>query len=42
MVYTMYATVTALDRMLAPTAPNSMLQLLHPIAGHSTTECLVF
>ena len=42
MLYTMYATVTALDSMLAPTAPNRMLQLLHPIAGHSTTEWLVF
>ena len=40
MVYTMYATVTALDRMLAPTAPNSMLQLLYPITRHSTTEWL--
>jgi hypothetical protein len=36
------STVTALDRMLAPTAPDRMLQLLHPIAGHSTTEWLVF
>jgi hypothetical protein len=34
--------VTALDRMLAPTAPDRMLQLLHPIAGNSTTEWLVF
>ena len=31
-----------MDRMLAPTAPDRMLQLLHPIAGHSTTEWLVF
>ena len=32
-------TVTALDRMLlAPTASDRMLQLLYPIAGHSTTE----
>ena len=36
------ATVTALDSMLAPTAPDSMLQLLYPIAWHSTTEWLVF
>jgi hypothetical protein len=32
-----YATVIALDSTLGP-APDSMLQLLHPIAWHSTTE----
>jgi hypothetical protein len=33
--------VTALDSMLAPTAPDNMLQVLHPISGHSTMEWLV-
>ncbi len=32
------ATMTALDSMLAPTASDSMLQPLHPIAEHSQTE----
>ena len=36
-----FATVTALDRMLAPSAPDRMLQLLHLIAKHSNTEWVV-
>ncbi len=34
--------MTALDSMLAPTAPNSMLQLLHPnehITGWTANRC---
>ncbi len=37
MIYTTF-TVTALDSMLAPTAPYPIIQLLHPIAEHSKLE----